>query len=109
MILIAVFAFYYANIRFFYHSHIIDGTTIVHSHIYNTANTQGATHSQSELILISALSVFLSLQASVYFLHPGIFSLLYIVLGPFSKEKVPSDPVPFACPRAPPFLAFNMR
>lgn len=102
LILITVFAFYYANIRFFYHSHIIDGTTIVHSHIYNKTNAQTSTHSSSELTLISALSVFHSLQANVCFANPGIFLLLLVFIQPSLAKRIIPNPVACIYLRAPP-------
>ncbi len=57
---LAIFALYYANICFFYHGHIVNGVTIVHSHFYGKAHPLNDTHSESELTLISALSLFQS-------------------------------------------------
>ncbi|MDR1557619.1 MAG: hypothetical protein LBS88_11435 [Tannerellaceae bacterium] len=102
LILITVFAFYYVNICFFYHSHIINGTTIVHSHIYNKANT--GTHSSSELTLISSLSVFHSLQASVCFVGLGIFLLLQTFILSFSEKRIILNPIACISLRAPPSL-----
>jgi hypothetical protein len=102
LILITIFAFYYANICFFYHSHIINGTTIVHSHIYSKTNALASTHSNSELTLISALSVFHSLQANVYHAGPGVFFLLQVFILPFSEGRAVLKPAPCISLRAPP-------
>lgn len=85
--LIMIFALYYANICFFYHSHIINGATIVHSHLHNKAHTQTGTHSGSELTLISALSTFQSLQAPVVFAGLGTFFFLLAIILPASEKR----------------------
>jgi hypothetical protein len=102
LILIAVFAFYYANICSFYHSHIINGVTIVHSHIHNKAHTQTGTHSSSELTLISVLSAFHSLQATLCVVCLGIFLLLQVFILPFFEERIISNPVACISLRGPP-------
>jgi hypothetical protein len=101
-LLIVIFAFYYVNICFFYHSHIINGVTIVHSHVHNKDHTQTGSHSSSELTLISALSAFHSPQATVCFAGLEVFLLLQAVILPFFKGDIIHKTV--ACPslRAPP-------
>ncbi|MDD4659822.1 MAG: hypothetical protein PHF73_04035, partial [Massilibacteroides sp.] len=76
---ILVFALYYADICFFYHSHVINGATIVHSHFHSKAHTQTGTHSESELTLISALSVLQSVQPTVCFISFGVLFFLQII------------------------------
>jgi hypothetical protein len=102
LILIVVFAFYYVNICSFYHSHIINGVTIVHSHLHNKAHTQTGTHSDSELTLISALSVFHSFQVALCVVGLGIFLLLQIFIQPFFEEKIVSNSVACISLRGPP-------
>lgn len=102
LVLIVVFAFYYANTHFFYHSHIVNGATIVHSHIYNKMNAQAATHSMSELTLISVLSIFHSLQASACFVNPGVLLLLLVIILPSLARQIILNPVACICLRAPP-------
>ena len=65
-VLVVIFALYYANISFFYNSHVINGVTIVHSHFHGKNHEQSDTHSENELKLISVLSFFQSLQATVF-------------------------------------------
>jgi hypothetical protein len=96
--LVVIFALYYANICFFYHSHIINGSTIIHSHIHSETGT----HSESELTLISALSVFQSLQAALCFAGPGIFLLLQAFILPFFEKSIRLNPVACISMRAPP-------
>jgi hypothetical protein len=101
-VLIVIFSLYYANICFFYHSHIINGVTIVHSHMHHKSHAQTATHSSSELTLISILSAFQTLQASLGFAGLGIFLLLQAVVRPFFEKRVIPCTVVHASPRAPP-------
>jgi hypothetical protein len=101
-ILIVIFALYYANICFFYHSHIINGVTIVHSHFYTDTHAQTGTHSASELTLISTLSAFQSLQAVLCFVGLGIFLLLQAFVFPFCEKRIISNPIACISLRAPP-------
>lgn len=58
-ILLVLFLGYYGSITLFYHSHIVFGDTIVHSHPYKT-NGQGLpshSHSEKGYITIQLLSV----------------------------------------------------
>lgn len=103
-ILFLVFALHYANICFFSHSHSINGATIVHSHFHGQAHTQTGTHSDSELTLISALSVFQSLQATLYFTGLGIFLSLQLFILPSFEKRITTNPVACISLRAPPAL-----
>lgn len=102
-ILILVFALYYANICFFYHSHIINGVTIVHSHFHNKEHAETGTHSQSQLTLISVLSAFHSLQAVSFTVVLAAFlTLLAVILQPVERSTFRSllSCIPL---RAPPY------
>jgi hypothetical protein len=103
-ILIVLFAFYYVSICFFYHSHILNGVTIVHSHIHSKAHAQTGTHSDSELNLISTLSSFLSLKAGASFVELEVFLLLQCFILPFFERKLILRPVACLSLRAPPAL-----
>ena len=76
-ILILIFALYYANISFFYHSHTINGLTMSHSHFHGAAHTKSGTHTASELSLISVLSAFQSLLPSACMV--GMGGMLHVV------------------------------
>lgn len=101
-ILIVIFALYYANICFFYHSHIINGVTIVHSHFYSKDHVQAGSHSASELTLISTLSDFQSPQAVLGFIDLGIVFFLLTIIRLISKERLYSNSVTCVSLRAPP-------
>jgi hypothetical protein len=100
----AIFAFYYVNICFFYHSHIINGVTIVHSHIHAQNHVRAGTHSAGELTLISALSAFQSLQAALCSAGLGIFLLLQVLAPPLCRERIILRPSVRLSLRAPPSL-----
>jgi hypothetical protein len=101
-LLVVIFAFYYANICFFYHSHVINGATIVHSHIYNKSHTQIGAHGESEITLISALSVFQSLHVAVCLTGMGLFLLFQALVLPFWGRRIIPNPVACVSLRAPP-------
>ncbi|MDR1595061.1 MAG: hypothetical protein LBS43_11350 [Prevotellaceae bacterium] len=101
-ILMVIFVLYYANICFFYHSHIINGVTIVHSHIHSKAHAQTGTHSSSELTLISVLSSFQTFQAGLCFAGLGVFLFLQTIIRPFVKDRITQKSVICISTRAPP-------
>ncbi|MDR0348359.1 MAG: hypothetical protein LBH90_02555 [Tannerella sp.] len=102
--LLVIFTCYYVNICFFYHSHIINGTTIVHSHFHNKAHTQTGTHGGSEITLIAALSVFQSLQAASSIAETGLFFILLTIMLPLSEKRISRNLISSIPLRAPPFL-----
>jgi hypothetical protein len=103
-ILFLVFALYYANICFFSHSHVINGATIIHSHFHSEAHTQTGTHSNSELTLISALSTFQSLQATLCLVSLGLFLSLQVLILPFFEKQIIINTSDCISLRAPPAL-----
>lgn len=103
-ILFVIFTLYYVDICFFSHSHIINGTTIVHSHFHNKAHTQTGTHTESELTLISSLSAFHTLPADVCAVSLEILLLLQVFILPFFEERIISNPTACISLRAPPAL-----
>ncbi|MDR2621879.1 MAG: hypothetical protein LBC48_04770 [Dysgonamonadaceae bacterium] len=103
-ILLVIFVFYYANVCFFYHSHIINGVTIVHSHIHSKAHAQTGTHSGGELTLIAALSSFQSPQVNLFLVGLGIFLLLQAMIRPYFKDRIIPKTVACISLRAPPYF-----
>lgn len=59
--MLALFTAFWCSTHLFYHSHIINGQVVVHSHPFSE---DGTPHSQQELKLISILSVFISTDPS---------------------------------------------
>lgn len=58
LLLLVLFTEFWCSTHLFYHSHIINGQVIVHSHPFQ--DQDAGTHSQQELKLISLLSAFIS-------------------------------------------------
>lgn len=90
LVLLSVFVFNYTSMNFFSHAHIINGVTIVHSHIYKsstesktTKSNTGHTHTSSELTLIAELS---DLQILIVPVIALVLALLLIVLYGYRPE-----------------------
>jgi hypothetical protein len=103
-ILFVIFAFYYVDICFFSHSHIINGTTVVHSHLHNKAHSQTGTHTDGELSLISSLSAFQTLAADTCAVSMGVLLLLQVFIPPFFEKRIYSGASVCISLRAPPSL-----
>ena len=56
--LLIVFVGYYGNVTLFSHTHIINGVTIVHSHIHKNSHhdTQSGGHTEHNITLIAQIS-----------------------------------------------------
>ena len=56
--LLLLFATYYVQVNFFVHSHIVNGVTIVHSHMHRSSHhdTDTGGHDSTELTLIATLN-----------------------------------------------------
>ena len=107
-VLIVIFSLYYASICLFYHGHIINGVTIVHSHIHGQDHAQTGTHTSSELTLFLVLSIFHSLVTTLCFSSFGIIFFAKIIRL-FAEEKVASDFLACVSLRAPPISRFFMK
>lgn len=105
-VLLFLFALYYANITFFYHSHNINGFTISHSHFHGSNHAKTGTHTASDLALIDSLSAFQSLQATVCYAGIGLFLFCLAVLRIGSEQKRVSVAPCHSYLRAPPSLLF---
>lgn len=105
VITVAIFALYYANICFFYHGHIVNGVTIVHSHFHDKAHPLTDTHSESQLTLISALSLFQSCAPALFFAALALFLSLTAVLLVPEIRAIASQTVFHRSLRAPPVMA----
>lgn len=57
-LMLLLFVGYYVDINFFVHSHIINGVTIVHSHVHNKHHhdTDEGGHSRAEITLIANMA-----------------------------------------------------
>ena len=68
ILLLIIFGCYYTSINFFSHTHIINGHTIVHSHL--GGDTEHA-HSESQFTVIDIISQFQSESAPEFYLADG--------------------------------------
>lgn len=57
-VMLCHFVFYYVDVNFFCHPHVINGSTIVHSHFHGRhhGDTPDGHHSTSEITLIAQLT-----------------------------------------------------
>ncbi len=88
--LLSIFVFHYASINFFSHTHIINGVTIVHSHIYNSSAESKSSksenrhsHTANELTLIAELS---NLPVLIVPIIALILTLLLTILYSYRPE-----------------------
>lgn len=82
--LMMLFVTYYVNATMFWHSHIINGVTIVHSHIHGAEHTTlpDGGHSSKEVTLISLCSALQYLDDCQPLNYAGpVFVLLAIFLA----------------------------
>ncbi len=103
-ILIVIFTLYYVNISCFYHGHVINGITISHSHFHSQAHAEKGTHTDNELTLISILSSFQTLQATIFFIGLGVIFYLKTIVSSVFKCVITQNPTACISLRAPPFL-----
>ena len=76
-----LFVVYYLSITLFYHSHIINGITISHSHFYRThTDTNGEpvnhSHPQDEYIFIKIITQFITTVVSGFILSRVLLMVL---------------------------------
>ncbi len=102
--LLGLFLFYYSGSVMFYHSHLIDGVKVVHSHPFPLSKTaEGHNHTQAELATISILShASLLLVASITLLLVIKF-LLNVCLAVRQKFTFQNIALLVKSLRAPPF------
>ena len=99
LILLVIFCSYFAGISLFSHTHIVNGSSIVHSHLGGTAEHN---HSESQYAVIDMLSNFQSETAvdPVCFVTP-FFALSEIVIGYEAPSSV-NEVLPVHKLRGPP-------
>lgn len=80
--LLLLFIGYYGSIALFYHSHIINGDTIVHSHPYRTDSHGLPLHSHTDkgFITIQLLSCFTVSFIPLYFNFNSIAPIVYEIV-----------------------------
>ncbi|OAV66566.1 hypothetical protein Barb6XT_01875 [Bacteroidales bacterium Barb6XT] len=103
--LLAIFTSYYVNVGFFYHCHVINGVTIVHSHIHDSGHTKADGHSPSELTLISSLSSLQALMPALIVAATAVFALLLVFERKGFSRKADHPYLNYVFLRAPPALS----
>ncbi len=101
VVLLTIFTAYYVNVTFFYHCHTINGVTIVHSHVHNKNHLTTQT-SESEVTLISALSLFQTLAAVLFCMGVVLLSDRKADLGNIITTDFIDRPIDHIYLRAPP-------
>ncbi len=97
--LLVLFLAYFASISFFTHSHVVDGLTVVHSHPFSSDSSD---HSEEDLVLIAALSDYLSPELALAPQLPDVIVSAYRVWQVSLPEPVSAFPVQVPSLRAPP-------
>ncbi|MDR0843948.1 MAG: hypothetical protein LBN71_01915 [Tannerella sp.] len=105
IVLLMIFMSYYVNISFFYHYHIINGVTIVHSHIYAGQHSETGTHTANELTLISGLSTLLVSEPVLFSIALLILCLLAVFLQEKLSVKAETSGLDYISLRAPPVFS----
>lgn len=103
--LMMLFVTYYVNATMFWHSHIINGVTIVHSHIHGAEHTTlpGGGHSSREVTLISLCSALQYLDDCQAFVYTGPVLVLLAVFLAVPVCSVIRPAVSLNYLRAPPY------
>ncbi len=85
--LLLLFTGYYGSISFFYHSHIILGDTIVHSHPYKSDNNGNPLHSHSEkgYMTIQMLSFFPAYSILIIYAFRNNATVIYELITTTSE------------------------
>lgn len=98
--LLVLFIGFWSSTHLFYHTHIVDGQIIVHSHPFGNSSSG---HTSQELKLISILSVFLATPPDCGGLLPGHFPVIAARLRfPCPEGHIKDFPVHYNGLRAPP-------
>ena len=99
VILLALFSCYYAGISLFFHTHIVNGSTVVHSHLGGSADHN---HSDSQYAVIDILSTFQSEGVVECDVCPTPFFLLSDSCHEYQAPSVPGESVQALTLRGPP-------
>ena len=105
--MLLLFVAYYGDTALFYHTHIINGVTIVHSHVHNSHHhdSSDGAHSTSQITLISALNS--QLQATEVHIGDGLeaFFHLICIIGQERTAETFKTHLQHQSDRAPPFIS----
>lgn len=107
MAMLLLFVAYYGNATLFYHTHIINGVTIVHSHMHNNHHhdSSDGKHSASHITLISTLNS--QLQAVEAHIGGGLEAFFHLIctIGQEHTAQTFKANLQYQSDRAPPFIS----
>lgn len=107
--MLLLFVGYYADVNFFAHAHIINGVTIVHSHVHSEHHHDSAAggHCTSEITLIAQMaSQFLTTGETVE-CELQTYNILLETIGIEQDAKATQHHFTSLSLRAPPSLLFS--
>jgi len=103
-LMLLLFVGYYADVNCFSHAHIINGVTIVHSHLHNAHHhdTNAGGHTSAEITLIANLSSQLLTTGETPVAEPATYTILLQTVG--TEQACPTQEIDLTCRsmRAPP-------
>lgn len=106
--MLLLFVGYYVDVNFFCHSHIVNGVTIIHSHIHNKHHhdTNEGGHTTTELTLIANLATQFVTTGETSLAELIVFDTNVLTLG--CEQDSPMTSIHLSCPslRAPPVAPF---
>ncbi len=106
MALLLLFVAYYGDAALFYHTHIINGVTIVHSHAHSSHHhdSSDGAHSASQITLISTLNS--QLQATEAQVSGGLEAFFHLIriIGQARAADIVKVNLQYQSDRAPPFF-----
>ena len=104
-----LFVAYYFSVTLFYHSHVINGKEIIHSHFYLSAGEPvNHAHTLNELFTLQIISQFVTIVVVVGLFLNVIRILLNEYLIPLSESIHKIGSLPGCSLRAPP-SGFSLR
>lgn len=102
--MLLLFVGYFVDVNFFCHSHIVNGVTIIHSHIHNRHHhdTDEGGHTATQLTLIANMATQFLTTGEMPQTELAIFDKLILTLG--CEQDAPTASLCLVCPslRAPP-------
>lgn len=100
IILPALFIAYLASTSFFYHTHIVNGVTIVHSHPFEK---KGHTHTQKGYLIINLMAHYISDGVIVpHFSFTPLYTFTHYIIQPVINETAQGIIIPTSS-RGPPY------
>lgn len=104
LMMLLLFVGYYVDVNFYSHAHIINGVTIVHSHMHNKHHhdTNEGGHTATEITLIANMATQFLTTGETALTELAVFDTLLLTLG--CEQDSQTTSIHLSCPslRAPP-------